>query len=334
MKIENRLSKRALIIIGIIWILIFSVGLVLIFTLNTAFSSDNIIIWWIFFIITYMGDAIVLILIMGVLYIAYDKNYAKKLVYSVLASVYINSFIKDLFRDPRPATNKIEIEPDYGFPSGHSQNSVAAYGYIAYEFKDRHLMKIKIIPLLCSTIIFFIAISRVIIGVHDVDDIIGGLLIGIVFLVLYINLQPIISEKINPLNFSIKFILAIIIPVLLFILGIIFSPYAGEGQALFEDLPVNIYPDSGGYAVVSGALLGLLIGCLLEEKYVKYDPSELNSKQIRINLLIELAILIPLYFILEFTLDGNVFTRFIRYAILAFILVFIGPLIFKKINSK
>ena len=327
---DNTLSKKTLTIYTALWFIILSLGLIIIFSLNEAFYSNNPIVWSIFFIITYLGDAIVLIIIMGILYISYDKKYALHLVYCVLASVFVNSIIKDIFKDPRPPTNDLKLEEDYGFPSGHSQTSVAAYGFIANGFKDVKLKNINVIPILSSLVIFLVATSRVIIGVHDVQDIIGGLLIGMIFLLAIIYLEPMMSDIVVRINLPIKIILSVLISVLLFLIGIFFFPTAGEG--LIEDaIP---YSDAGGYALVAGAFLGLSIGYLLENKYIQYDSSRLTKKQKRNNLLIELLILIPLYLILEITLGFNVLTRFIRYALLAFVLVFIGPLIFEKINSK
>ena len=330
MKNEYKLSKKALIIISLAWFSILSIGLVLILYFNEAFYITNPIIWSIFFMITYLGDAIVLIVIMGILYISYDKKYALHLVYCVLASFYINSFIKGLLKDPRPPTNDLRLEKDYGFPSAHSQVSVAAYGYLAFEFKDSKFKNSNIIPILFSLVIFLVAISRVIIGVHDVQDVVGGLLIGIIFLLVVIYLEPYISKKIGLLNLPIKIMLSIVISGLLFLVGIVFFPKAGEGL-IVNAIP---YSDSGGFALVSGAFLGISIGYLLENEYIQYDPTQLTKKEKRTNLLIELIILIPLYLLLEWFLDFNILTRFIRYAIFAFVLVFIGPLIFKKINSK
>ena len=123
------------------------------------------------------------------------------------------SSIKDILKDPRPLTNDIRLEKDYGFPSAHSQVSVAAYGYFAYRFKNTKFKNSSIIPILFSFIIFLVAISRVIIGVHDVQDVIGGLLIGIIFLLIVIYLEPIITDKVALLNIPTKILFSIIISI-------------------------------------------------------------------------------------------------------------------------
>lgn len=72
--------------------------------------------------------------------------------------------------DPRPWTTIKAGETDFGFPSGHSQQAVAGYGYLAYEAYQKNN---KYISWIFIIIVYLIAISRVIIGVHDLQDIWG-----------------------------------------------------------------------------------------------------------------------------------------------------------------
>ena len=331
------LSKKSLIIIEIGWFLIFTIGLILALFFNEAFYSTSSGVRAIFKIITYLGEDIVLIAMVAFFYIIYDKKFAINLAFSLMASTYINGVIKDTIRDPRPATN-IDPTAEYGFtetthgfPSGHSQNAVATWGYLAYDLKDQSKIKPFVPSLICSIVIFLIAVSRIIIGVHDMNDIIGGICIGILFLLAFIYLAPIISEKIKPLKLPQKLILSIIVSIILFLIGIIIFPNSGYGTFVIGVAP---YDDAGPYAQVSGAVLGLSIGYLLEVEYVKYDPSAIDKKQKIINLVVGMVILLVVFFLLEFIFKINVITRFIRFALIAFILTFVVPLIFTKINKK
>jgi membrane-associated phospholipid phosphatase len=330
---EEILSKKALITIGIISVLVMIIGMILLgLGYNEAFYLNYTLIQAIFKAITYLGEAIVLILIIAIFYIAYDKRFAKNLAFSLLISAYINEFVKDIFQDPRPSTNADPeaeyglVETSYGFPSGHTQTAVAVWGYLGYEFKNKP--RPLVIPILVSALIFLIAISRIIIGVHDLQDIIGGYAIGICLLFAFIYLEPIVAPKINKLNLIIKILLAIVISISLFAIGTLLFPTAGLG--LIDNPP--LYADEGGFAQVGGAMLGLSVGYLLENEYVKYNPSELNKKQKIINLIIGIIILLVVYLGLDLIISGNVFLRFVRYAIISFILIFLVPIIFKKIN--
>tara|TARA_B100000963_G_scaffold43223_1_gene32226 strand:- start:377 stop:1255 length:879 start_codon:yes stop_codon:yes gene_type:complete len=94
-------------------------------------------------------------------------------------SALINAFLKDLFQDPRPAIDLIldsKIGTSYGWPSGHTQIAVTLWGLIAYELKNKWVTAGTIL------IIVLIAFSRMYLGVHDLGDVIAGLVIGIIIL--------------------------------------------------------------------------------------------------------------------------------------------------------
>ena len=337
---ENKesLSKQAIIILAIISLFIFVVGIImLLLGYNEAFYSDSSTIRGIFKAISFTGEAIFFIVLIAVFFIAYDKKFAKNLAMTLMASTYINEMVKGIVKDPRPITN-IDLKEDpyfltetgYGFPSGHSQNAVATWGYIAYHFKDKKEPS-YLIPAIMSVWIFLIAISRIIIGVHDLQDIIGGLLIGIVFLIAFMYLEPIVSEKIEPMSLQIKIVIAIVVSVALFAIGTLLFPTAGLD--LVSNAPS--FTDAGAFAQVGGVILGLGIGYTLEEEYIKYEPSELDTKTKIINLVIGLIILFAIYFGME-AFKGtfnSVLYRYIRYALVAFILTYLVPMLFKKINK-
>lgn len=332
---EELLSKSALIIIGSVSIIILTIGLILL-TLgyNEAFYIKDKNVQIVFNVITFLGEPISFIIIIATLYIVYDKRFAKNLAFSLLISGYLNEFLKNIFRDPRPPTNIDPseeyglIETSYGFPSGHTQLAVTVWGYLAFEFRNKS--KHHIIPIILLILIFLISISRVILGVHDLEDIIGGYIIGICFLIVFIYLEPIISPKINQLNLLVKIIISTTISISLFAIAALLFPTSGLG--LVKNAPA--YTDTGLFGQVCGAMLGLSIGYLLENEYVKYEPSKIQNKQKILNFFIGIIILMITYFGLDILISGHVILRFIRYALVAFILTFIVPLIFIKINRE
>ncbi len=334
---KEYLSKRGLMVIGIVSLIILVAGIILYSTgLNKEFYSESG--QTIFKIITYLGEPVVFLVIIIILFLTYSKKLAKNLLLSILFSYYVNEWVKNIFQDTRPDTNTDLseeydlIEPSYGFPSGHSQNAVAYWGYLGNEFKDKNKYKeIPIIPVILSCIIFLVAISRVIIGVHDLQDIIGGLLIGTGILLTFIYLEPILTEQFNKLKFVVKIILTITISVGLFLVGTLLFPKAGLGLATTPTPPP--YADAGAFGLVGGVLLGFGVGYVLEQEYVKYDPSTLTNKKKLINTLIGLVIALAIFIPLEYLLEiDSAFYRFFRYALLAFIISYAIPLICVKIN--
>jgi hypothetical protein len=233
--------------------------------------------------------------------------------------------LKEIFKEPRPLTNITRADErgysssGYGFPSGHAQVGASIWGLTGYEFKDK--AQPNLIPIVFSIFIFLVALSRAIIGVHSLKQIIWGLLIGIVILIAFLYLEPIISEKINLLSLPMKILLALGVSFLVAILGTLFFPeFSGYG--------VNIYAVSGG------SLLGLSVGYILEGEYVNYEPSELSTKQKIFNLAIGIAILMVFLIFVYGLIIGNDILLFIQNAILSLIIVFLMPLLFKKINRN
>ena len=189
---ENKvgISKKGLIINLAIFAILIVIGLILLATgFNEAFYSTSSTVRSIFKIITYLGEPIVFIVIIAILFIAYDKKFAKNLLLVLIIVAYVNEFLKDIFKDPRPATNVDPdevtaenplglIETSYGFPSGHTSSAVGTWGYIGYGFKDKP--KPLVVPIIMAVIMFLVSISRMIIGVHDLQDVIGGYFFGFI----------------------------------------------------------------------------------------------------------------------------------------------------------
>jgi len=336
---ELKLSKRGWLINIVLLVLITAIGLILLAVgLNEAFYSSSSTIRAIFKAITYLGEPIVFIVIVAVFYITYDKKFAKNIAVSLLITLYLNELFKNIFKDPRPGTNVDldEITPEnpaglietsYGFPSGHTQSAVGNWGYIAYHFKDKP--KPLVVPIIMAIITFLVAISRMIIGVHDLQDVVGGFFFGLVALLLFIYLEPIVSEKFNTLSMNAKIIIFVISSLALFLLGVLLFPTSGT-----DLLPVPVaFTDTGNFAIVGGVILGFGVAYVLEHEKIKYDPSKLNIKQKILALIIGLVLVFIVYFALE-ALKGvfdSIFYRYIRYALVAFILVYFLPLIYKKI---
>lgn len=312
---NEKLSRNIIIFIIIVSIITLLIGVILILLgYNMTFTElyyKNKITSPIFSAITFLGDELGLIILVIAIFFAYDKKFGKNVIISLLLSVYFNGIMKDIFQDPLPYTR--EDQRGYGLPSGHAQNAVAVWGYMAHEANQKEN---KILPWIFLIILYLVAISRIMIGAHDIQDVVGGLLFGTIFLVLFIYLEPIITEKINTLNLKLKLILAILIPIVLSISAILIFP--------------NSYIH---YGLVGGALLGLSVGYLIEGEKIQYDPSELSIKQRIVNLVIGTIITLSIYMILRFIPFEGQLWEFIEFFIISFIAILLAPWIFTKIQK-
>lgn len=142
-------------------------------------------------IITNFGGATCLITITVLLLIILKNKKIGLLTLTNLVTITIlNQILKFILRRPRPTEFKIINETGYSFPSGHSMISMAFYGFLIYliykNIKNKYLKTTLIIIL--SLLIIAIGISRIYLGVHYVSDVIGGFLISISYLIVYIKL--------------------------------------------------------------------------------------------------------------------------------------------------
>lgn len=142
-------------------------------------------------IITNFGGATCLITITILLLIIVKNKKIGLLTLTNLVTITIlNQILKFILRRPRPTEFKIINETGYSFPSGHSMISMAFYGFLIYliykNIKNKYLKTTLIIIL--SLLIIAIGISRIYLGVHYVSDVIGGFLISISYLIVYIKL--------------------------------------------------------------------------------------------------------------------------------------------------
>ena len=140
--------------------------------------------------ITNFGGAIFLIILTIVLFFVIKNRKIGLSIFSNLVIITaLNQLLKNILQRPRPTEYRIIEETGYSFPSGHSMVSMAFYGYFIYLIykyvKNKYVKWISIS--LLSLLICAIGISRIYLGVHYTSDVLGGFLISMSYLVIYIS---------------------------------------------------------------------------------------------------------------------------------------------------
>ena len=108
-----------------------------------------------------------------------------------LTIVYLlNVLIKIVIARPRPDMLRLVYETGYSFPSGHAMVATGFYGFLIYitNKKIQNKNARRLITLLLVLLIVLIGISRIYLGVHYATDIIGAFIIGIIYLIIFINM--------------------------------------------------------------------------------------------------------------------------------------------------
>ena len=140
--------------------------------------------------ITNFGGAIFLSIATVMLFLLIkNKKIGLSIISNIVIITILNQLLKRILQRPRPTEFRIVEETGYSFPSGHSMVSMAFYGYLIYliyrYIKNKYVKWILITIL--SILICLIGISRIYLGVHYTSDVLGGFLISISYLVVYIS---------------------------------------------------------------------------------------------------------------------------------------------------
>ena len=132
-------------------------------------------------IITLFGEAkLWLILAISLLIIAFLKRDKKLAIDSshiislVIISGSITLFIKNLFKIPRPCEGLSFCPHGYSFPSGHTLLLFSVLSYL-YFSKNKNTLLLTIFLI----ITLLVAISRIVLQVHRIEDVACGCFLGV-----------------------------------------------------------------------------------------------------------------------------------------------------------
>ena len=106
---------------------------------------------------------------------------------NTLISAGIIILSKNIFLRERPLIGS-ELLSSYSFPSGHSLIATTYYGFLIYLLRrSKCKEEYKVIgTTLLTTLIVLICLSRLILNVHYVTDVIGGVILGFIILLILI----------------------------------------------------------------------------------------------------------------------------------------------------
>lgn len=267
--------------------------------------------WFDYFMvaITTFGDEIFYTTMLPILYWLYDRNKALKIGIIFLLASALNDWAKHFFGRPRPdvALLSPEIQALYeknvphspGFPSGHTQGSVAFWGGMAIYISNPFVRAASLL------LILLVPYSRMYLGVHYPGCILGGYLLGIPILLLapLLNYSEENYEKLND-----YYLLAAIVlfPVLAFAL-----------------LPGGHLPN------IMGVFSGFLAGAVMARGRVRFNPQNGWLSGI-IKVMVGLAGILAIKAGLKVLFPETEEADFLRYWFMGFWGTFAAPLIFSR----
>ena len=155
------------------------------YNIYNILSTNEMEFLTIFFnLITSLASSKAIIIITLILIFTLNTNHQRLFVIiNTLISAGIIVLSKNIFLRERPLIGS-EILSSYSFPSGHSLIATTYYGFLIYLLrKSKCKEELKVIgTTFLTTLIILICLSRLILNVHYLTDIIGGVILGLIIL--------------------------------------------------------------------------------------------------------------------------------------------------------
>lgn len=139
----------------------------------------------VFTAITHLGDPLFFILLVSLVYWLTDHETGIRVIAALLLVFGLTAGLKELFAVDRPPADFQHITEDgFGIPSGHAAGSVAVYGTVAalYDAGSRRL-RYAVVAVLAG----LVSVSRLVLGVHYVADVLAGIALGAVVVALAVR---------------------------------------------------------------------------------------------------------------------------------------------------
>lgn len=229
----------------------------------------------------FMGTDIFFMLFLPLIYWSVNRRLGIRLLFALMFVGITSSLLKEIFQRPRPfqVSDEVDmwiIQDGFGLPSGHVMNIIIIWGYFALELQKRWAYwAVGILTVLMGW-------ARMYLGVHFPQDVIGGVIFGVVGLWIYCWLVDHVPElwvrlKLQP---QIAIIVLIIIAFPTFLIG--------------DDIAM----------AVLGLLVGVSIGWLINDIYRIVFTTDGDITQRAIRYIIGIALLGGLFLGLRLLSDG------------------------------
>jgi membrane-associated phospholipid phosphatase len=246
--------------------------------------------------LTFMGDEAFYLLLMPLVYWSIDRRTGAGLIILLLFSAYLNAVAKVIADQPRPFNYDSRVKPlghagGGGLPSGHTQNAVVIWGYLAGRYQKTSGW------LIAGFLVVGIPLSRLYLGLHFPTDLFGGYLLGLLILVIFLWSASGLEKWLVRKGFAWQLGLSLLLPILL-----IFLNPAGNRYVLS----------------MIAALTGVCVGFVLERRFVRFSANGLLWQRV-VRYLVGVSILFGLWGCLRIvfsTMEPTALFRFIRYTLM------------------
>lgn len=276
-------------------------------------SIHNPIFDILFICITYLGSEFFYFAFITYFYWHIDKKFGLRLGLIFLSSVYLNTIIKELTAVKRPIgypgirSLAVYTAGGYSFPSGHAQHATAFWSTIASHYKSKKCY------ILSTLLVAAVSFSRLYLGVHWPLDVVGGIVIGLVFVYILSKVEQFYCRLSIKKSFNIiyKMILSIAVPI-----------------------PLLLIFWHNDILIAVGMASGMIFGYFVEAEYNGYQPRNMRPRMKFIMYLLGISGLFMIYIGLSIMLLKTPFFTYIKYFILGVYITLFVPYVYKRVMDR
>jgi membrane-associated phospholipid phosphatase len=262
--------------------------------------------------LTMTGNEPFFMLLIPLVYWCINRRLGARLAVLFLFSTYINNVAKALAGQPRPyqydpRVKQLTRAGGGGLPSGHTQNAVVVWGYLASQIRRTWAWVAAI------ALMILVPLSRVYLGAHFPTDLLGGYLLGAVVLFLFLRFGSLVETHVARLPWPVQVAVAV-----LGSLGLLLLAPKGEPHCL----------------VAAATMMGMTVGIALERRFVRFECGG-NLLDRATRFCAGAAVLFALMFVLRTafrSLAPESLYRVIRYAVIGLWCTFGAPWLFLKLR--
>ena len=222
-------------------------------------------------LITSMGEELFYLAALPAVYWSIDKRLGRQLGYVFLLSAAINNVAKNLARQPRPfwldPSVRLRDAESYGLPSGHAQHATAVYLLLAAWVRRGWMWP------LAFGFILLMSLSRIYLGVHFIQDVIVGFILGLVVLGLFLFWQRAFAERFSRRILGRRLLIMIVIPAalaLVYVSVLLLQGAPNMDVPWAEFVPAAELTAHEDVVSTLAGLLGFGVGMILESSRVRF----------------------------------------------------------------
>jgi membrane-associated phospholipid phosphatase len=283
---------------------------------------------------TLLGNEEFFLLLIPLVYLCIDADIGVRLGLLVLIGDSLNYLAKVVLHLPRPywvdpRVQALASEASYGLPSSHAQDATSVWFFLAFLFKRGWAW------VAAACLVLLISLSRVYLGVHFFTDVIGGWVLGALFLGLFLWLEPKAEFRFRQLGLWQQIAAATALSVAILLLGI--AVRAASSGVIHPALWAWFATEARSFEALAGragALFGLGVGWAMALRRARFDAGGPLAKRFVRFIIGMVGVLLfwqglKAVFPKEPETVGLAF-RFVRYTIMTWWVTFLAPWLFLK----